>query len=53
MSGESQLGVANIGRCIFQGDWLSPLLFVVAVIPITLELRKIKQGYSFGREKIR
>ena len=42
------LGEVDIRRGIFQGDTLSPLLFVVAMIPLTLFLRKEKMGYSFG-----
>ena len=42
------LGEVDIRRGIFQGDTLSPLLFVVAMIPLTLLLRKEKMGYSFG-----
>ena len=30
--------------------YISPLLFVVAMIPVTIILRTLKQGYSFGKE---
>ena len=50
-SGKNKLGKVNIRRGIFQGDSLSPLLFVVALIPITIILRTVKQGYSFGKGK--
>lgn len=33
-------------RGIFQWDRLSPLLFVLALIPLTLVLRKVKAGYN-------
>ena len=46
-----QLGEVNIKRGIFQGDALSPLLFVVAMIPLTHVLRKIKSGYEFTKSK--
>ena len=47
------LGEVNIRRGIFQGDSLSPLLFVVALIPLTLVLRKAKSSYELSnREKI-
>ena len=49
-SGKS-LGEVEIKRGIFQGDSLSPLLFVVAMIPLTLLLRREKLGYLFGEEK--
>ena len=46
-----QLGKVNIKRGIFQGDALSPLLFVVAMIPLTHVLRKIKSGCEFTKSK--
>ena len=42
------LGMVNIRRGIFQGDSLSPLLFVMALIPLTLVLRKVKAGYDLA-----
>ena len=47
-SGGEELGEVMIRRGIFQGDTLSPLLFVVAMIPLTLLLRKEKMGFRFG-----
>ena len=41
------LGEVKIMRGIFQGDSLSPLLFVSAMIPLTHILRKSKPGYEF------
>ena len=52
-SGKNKLGKVNIRRGIFQGDSLSPLLFVVALIPVTIILRTLKQEYSFGKRKER
>ena len=52
-SGKNKLGKVNGRRGIFQGDFLSPLLFVVALIPATIVLRILKQGYSFGKGKER
>ena len=47
----TDLGAVKINRGIFQGDTLSPLLFVVSLLPLKLVLRKMKQGYSFGKGK--
>ena len=48
-SGGSPLGAVDINRSIFQGRPLSPPLFVITLIPLTLVLRELKQGYSFGK----
>ena len=42
------LGEVRIKRRIFQEDNLSPLLLVLALIPLTLVLRKLKAGYNLG-----
>ena len=51
-SGNSELGEVEIKRCIFQGDSLSPLLFVLALIPLSLILRKSVYEFSESKEKI-
>ena len=52
-SGKNKLGKVNTRRGIFQGESLSPLLFVVVLITATITLRTLKQGYSFVKEKER
>ena len=47
-SGGVRLGDVNISHGIFQGDSLSPLLFVLSLIPLTLVLRKVKASYDLG-----
>ena len=48
ISGEENLGEGNIRRGIFQGDSLSPLLFVVCLLPLTHILRDAAPGYHFA-----
>ena len=43
-----QLGVLNIKRGILQRDSLSPLLFVLCMVPLSLVLRRSKAGYEWG-----
>ena len=45
-SGNSGLGEVKIKRGIFRGGSLSPLVFVLALIPLSLILRKAKTGYK-------
>ena len=46
----ADLGTVQIKRGIFQGDSLSPLLFVTSLIPVTIILRSLKQGYSLDKK---
>ena len=50
-SGNSELGELEIKRGIFQGDSLSPLVFVLALILLSLILRKAKAAYEFSESK--
>ena len=47
------IGEVRIRRGIFQGDVLSPLLFVVSMIPLTRILRKANTGYEFSASKVK
>ena len=49
-AGNSELGEVNIKQSIFQGDSLSPLVFVLR---ISLILRKAKAAYKFLGSKVK
>ena len=49
--GNSELGEVEFKRGIFQGDSLSPLVFVLVLIPLSLILRKAKAAYEFSESK--
>jgi len=42
----SLLGNVSIRRGIFQGDALSPLIFVMCLFPLTILLRKLNKGFA-------
>ena len=47
MSGNEE--ILNIQRGIFQGDTLSPLMFVIGLIHLSHSLRKVNAGYQLGK----
>ena len=50
-AGNSELGKIDTKRGIFQRDSFSPLVFVLALIPLSLILRKSKAAYDFSGSK--
>ena len=41
----------NVRRRIFQGDRLSPLLFVLSMVPSSLILKKVNVCYNWGKKE--
>ena len=50
-SGNEKLCKIDIKRGIFQGDSLSPLLFVMCMMPLSTLLKKEKAGYDLGKNR--
>ena len=50
-SGKNKLWKVNKRQGILQGDSMSPLFFVVALIRVKIILRTLKHVYSFGRRE--
>ena len=48
-AGEKSLAETKIQRGIFQGDALSPLPFIIAMMPLNYILRKCTAGYKLSR----
>ena len=44
------LGEVNIKRGIFQGDILSPILFVIVLIPLSMTFWRMEYGYQLEKE---
>ena len=45
------LGEVNVKRGIFQADSLSPLLFVLSMVPLSLILKKVNACYKWGKKE--
>ena len=50
-AGGRSLAEAKIQRRIFQGDALSPLLLIIAMMPLNHKLRKCTAGYKLSRSQ--
>ena len=48
-AGGRSLAKTKIQRGIFQGNELSPLLLIIALMPLNHILRKCKAGYKLSR----
>ena len=46
------IGNVDIRRGIFQGDSFSPLLFIIALIPLTIILREMNKGYQMENVRV-
>ena len=45
------LGEVNVKRRVFQGDSLSPLLFVLRMVPLSLILKKVNACYIWEKKE--
>ena len=53
IAGGRGLAEAKIHRGIFLGDVLSPLLFLIAIMPLNHILRKCTAGYKLSRSQVK
>ena len=51
IAGERSLAETKIQRGIFQGDALSPLIFIIAMMPLNHIIRKCTAGYKLSRSQ--
>ena len=51
LTGGRSIVETKIQRAIYQGDALSPLLFIIAMMPLNHILRKCTAGYKLGRSQ--
>ena len=52
-SNGSDLCEVDVNRGIFEGDSLSPLIFVICMIPLSLLLRIVKASYEWVRKEFK
>ena len=52
LNGELECDNIKIKRGIFQGDSLSPLLFCISLIPLSLELNESTYGYTINNKRV-